>query len=76
VECTPDEEHLELVLFTSLEIGLSPVARLEALPLLGTGKTDRTQGDPGIASGSGFSPTRTNSLYLNTRPAKRGKGKE
>jgi hypothetical protein len=58
VECTPDEEHPELVLFTSLEIdreianrclreaGLSPlhnirrVVRLEALPLLGTGKTD------------------------------------
>jgi long-chain-fatty-acid--[acyl-carrier-protein] ligase len=58
VECTPDEEHPELVLFTSLDIdretanrclreaGLSPlhnirrVMRLEALPLLGTGKTD------------------------------------
>jgi len=58
VECTPDEEHPELVLFTSLEIdretanrclreaGLSPlhnirrVVRMEALPLLGTGKTD------------------------------------
>jgi long-chain-fatty-acid--[acyl-carrier-protein] ligase len=58
VECTPDEEHPELVLFTTLEIdretanrclrdaGLSPlhnirrVLWLEALPLLGTGKTD------------------------------------
>jgi len=58
VECTADEEHPELVLFTSLpidreaanrslrEAGLSPlhnirrVVRLEALPLLGTGKTD------------------------------------
>jgi len=58
VECTPDEEHPELVLFTLLEIdretanrclreaGLSPlhnirrVVRMEALPLLGTGKTD------------------------------------
>jgi long-chain-fatty-acid--[acyl-carrier-protein] ligase len=58
VECTPDEEHPELVLFTSLDIdrdianrclreaGLSPlhnvrrVVRLEALPLLGTGKAD------------------------------------
>jgi long-chain-fatty-acid--[acyl-carrier-protein] ligase len=58
VECTPDEEHPELVLFTTLDIdreaanrclreaGLSPlhnirrVVRLQALPLLGTGKTD------------------------------------
>jgi len=54
----PDEEHPELVLFTTLdidreaanrclrEVGLSPlhnirrVVRLQALPLLGTGKTD------------------------------------
>ena len=58
VECTPDEEHPELVLFTTLDIdretanrclreaGLSPlhnirrVVRLEALPVLGTGKAD------------------------------------
>jgi long-chain-fatty-acid--[acyl-carrier-protein] ligase len=58
VECTPDEEHPEMVLFTTLDIdreaanrclreaGLSPlhnirrVVRLQALPLLGTGKTD------------------------------------
>jgi long-chain-fatty-acid--[acyl-carrier-protein] ligase len=58
VECTADEEHPELVLFTTLtldretanrtlrEAGFSPlynirrVVQVEALPLLGTGKTD------------------------------------
>jgi acyl-CoA synthetase (AMP-forming)/AMP-acid ligase II/1-acyl-sn-glycerol-3-phosphate acyltransferase/acyl carrier protein len=58
VESTADEEHPELVLFTTLphdretanrtlrEAGLSPlhnirrVVRLDAIPLLGTGKTD------------------------------------